>query len=130
MLKYVSNRLYKEAKEIADEIDWRRVKNTSVLCVVSEIYEANREYGKGIEVLLQAYKFATDSRKIVYRLGSLALKMNDVKAATGYYDEFIQLAPKDPNRFILQYKILKRKNCLRIMKRGIIRNGKRYMRQI
>ena len=71
MLKLAGQRSYKEAMEIADSIDWSKVKNTSILCAVSEIYEANREFQKGRELLLSAYERATDSKKIIYRLGLL-----------------------------------------------------------
>ena len=111
MLKLASQRSYKEAMEIAESIDWSKVKNTSILCAVSEIYEANREYLKGRELLLSAYERATDSKKIIYRLGLLAVKLDDVKEATECYEEFLKVAPKDPNRFVLQYRILKAKNA-------------------
>ena len=111
MLKLAKQRSYKEAMELADSIDWSKVKNTSILCAVSEIYEANGEFQKGKELLLSAYERATDSKKIIYRLGLLSLKLDDVKEATECYEEFLQAAPKDPNRFILQYRILKAKNA-------------------
>ena len=111
MLKLAGKKSYKEAMEIADSIDWSKVKNTSVLCAVSEIYEANGEFQKGRELLLSAYERATDSKKIIYRLGLLAVKLDDVKEATECYEEFLKVAPKDPNRFVLQYRILKAKNA-------------------
>ena len=111
MLKLAGKKSYKEAMEIADSIDWGKVKNTSILCAVSEIYEANGEFQKGRELLLSAYERATDSKKIIYRLGLLSLKLDDIKEATECYEEFLQVAPKDPNRFILQYRILKAKNA-------------------
>ena len=111
MLKLAAQRSYKEAMEIADSIDWSKVKNTSILCAVSEIYEANGEFHKGKELLLSAYERAADSKKIIYRLGLLSLKLDDVKEATECYEEFLQVAPKDPNRFVLQYRILKAKNA-------------------
>ena len=111
MLKLAGKKSYKEAMEIADSIDWGKVKNTSILCAVSEIYEANGEFQKGRELLLSAYERATDSKKIIYRLGLVSLKLDDIKEATECYEEFLQVAPKDPNRFILQYRILKAKNA-------------------
>ena len=107
MLRHLEKKQYKDAMEIADSIDWRRVKNASMLNTVSEIYEYNGEFQKGREVLLQAFDRAPASRKVVYRLGTLALKINDVKEATACYEEFISMAPKDPNQYILKYKILR-----------------------
>ena len=107
MLEYVEQKSYKKAMEIADSIDWRKAKNAAMLCTASEIYEYNGEYEKSREILFIAYDRAPGSRKIVYRLGTLALKLNDVKEATDCYEEFIAMAPKDPNQYILRYKILK-----------------------
>ena len=107
MLSYMDKKAYKKAMEIADTIDWRRVKNASMLCSVSEIYENNGEYQKSRDVLFVAYDRSPGSRKIIYRLGILALKMNDINEAADCYEEFVQLAPKDPNQFILKYKILR-----------------------
>lgn len=75
MMKYVQTRSYDKAKEIADAIDWKRVKNASVLCTVSEIYEYTGEYQKSREILFIAYDRSPGSRKIVYRLGTLALRL-------------------------------------------------------
>lgn len=107
MLEYMEQKAYKKAMEIADSIDWRKAKNAAMLCTASEIYEYNGEYEKSREILFIAYDRAPGSRKIVYRLGTLALKLNDVKEATDCYEEFIAMAPKDPNQYILRYKILK-----------------------
>ena len=107
MLEYMEKKQYKKAMEIADTIDWRRVKNASMLNSVSEIYEYNGENQKSRDVLFLAYDRAPESRKIVYRLGTLALKINDTEEATDCYEEFIKLAPKDPNQYILKYKILR-----------------------
>lgn len=107
MLEYMEKKQYKKAMEIADTIDWRRVKNASMLTNVSEIYEYNNEYQKSRDVLFMAYDRAPGSRKTVYRLGTLALKLSDIEEASDCYEEFIKLAPKDPNQFILKYKILK-----------------------
>lgn len=111
MLKYMENKSYQEAYEIAESIDWRKVKNASILCAVSEIYEYVGEYQKGRDILFLAYDRSPDSRKIVYRLGMLALKLNELKEAVDCYDEFVTLAPKDPNRFIFKYKILRVKKA-------------------
>ena len=111
MLKLAKGRSFKEAMEIAESIDWKRVKNTALLGAVSEIYEANGEYQKGRDILLTAFERASDSKKIIYRLAILALKMGDVKEATECYEEFLAVAPKDPNKFVLKYRILKAKNA-------------------
>ena len=111
MLKCLENKSYKEAYEIAESIDWRKVKNVAVLCAVSEVYEYNGEYQKGRDILFLAYDRQPDSKKIIYRLGTLALKLNEVKEAMDCYEEFVALAPNDPNRFVFKYKILKSKNA-------------------
>ena len=111
MLNYMSEKSYKEAKDIADMLDWRKVKNTSLLCTVSEIYEYNEEFEKSREILFLAYDRAPDSKKIIYRLAILALKNDEIKEAMDCYKEFVALAPKDPNQYILKYKILKAKQA-------------------
>ena len=111
MLEYMEQKSYKKAMEIADSIDWRKAKNAAMLCTASEIYEYNGEYEKSRDILFIAYDRAPGSRKIVYRLGTLALKLNDVREATDCYEEFIAMAPKDPNQYILRYKILKSQNA-------------------
>ena len=107
MLEYVEQKQYKKAMEIADTIDWRRVKNASMLNTVSEIYECNGEYQKSRDVLFLAYDRAPGSRKVIYRLGLLALKLEDTQEASDCYEEFVKVAPRDPNQYILKYKILK-----------------------
>ena len=107
MLEHMEQKQYKKAMEIADTIDWRRVKNVSMLNTVSEIYEYNGEFQKSRDILFVAFDRSPGSRKIVYRLGTLALKIDDIEEASDCYEEFVKLAPKDPNQFILRYKILK-----------------------
>ena len=107
MLEYMDKKQYKKAMEIADTIDWRRVKNVSMLNMVSEIYEYNGEFQKSRDILFVAFDRAPGSRKIVYRLGNLALKIEDFEEASDCYEEFVKLAPKDPNQYILKYKILR-----------------------
>lgn len=111
MLAYMSEKSYKQAMDVADTIDWRKVKNTSMLCAVSEIYEYNKEYEKSRDILFLAYDRSPESRKIIYRLGTLALKLGDMKEAMDCYEEFIALAPKDPNQHVFKYKILKAQNA-------------------
>ena len=96
MLEHMERKRYKKAMEIADTIDWRRVKNPAMLNSVSEIYEFNGEYQKSRDVLFVAYDRAPNSRKTIYRLGTLALRLNDVDEASDCYEEFVKLAPKDP----------------------------------
>ena len=107
MLEHLEKKEYKKAMDIADTIDWRRVKNVSMLNTVSEIYEYNGELQKSRDVLFIAFDRSPGSRKIVYRLGILALKLNDISEATDCYEEFVKIAPKDPNQYILKYKILR-----------------------
>ena len=111
MLKCLDNKSYKEAWELAEDIDWRKVKNASVLCAASEAYEYHGEFERARDILFLAYERAPESKKIIYRLGTLALKMGEIKEAVDCYDEFIALAPNDPNRFIFKYKILKNKKA-------------------
>ena len=107
MLEYMENRQYKKAMEIADTIDWRRVKNATMLNTVSEIYEYCGEFQKSRDILFVAFDRSPNSRKIVYRLGTLALKINDIDEASDCYEEFVKLAPKDSNQYILKYRILR-----------------------
>ena len=107
MIELMQNKEYGEAKEIADSIDWRRVRNAMMLANVSDIYEKTGEYQKSYDILQIAYHRAEGSRKVLYRLSSLALKTGNVDEAIDFYDEFVQLAPKDPNRHILRYQILR-----------------------
>ena len=107
MLEHYEKKQFRKAMDIAESIDWRRVKNASMLNTVSEIYEYNGEFKKGRDILFLAFDRAPGSRKIVYRLGTLALKIKDIREATDCYEEFVKLAPKDPNQYILKYKILR-----------------------
>lgn len=106
MLTFMKEKQFQKALEVAESIEWKKVKNTVVLCAASELYEYNKNYDKSRELLLAAYERSPESKKVLYRLSSLALKMGDVKEATECYEEFIGLAPKDPNQHILRYKIL------------------------
>lgn len=111
MLEYMEQKAYGKAMEIADTIDWRKVKNASMLCSVSEIYEQNEKYEKSRDVLFIAYDRTPGSRKIIYWLGILALKLGEPSEAMDCYEEFVSVAPKDPNQYILRYKILKAQNA-------------------
>ena len=107
MLELMEEGSYRKAAEIADSIDWRRVRNASMLTNVSDIYEKNKEYEKSYSVLNLAYHRAEGSRKIISRLCTLALKTGNVDEAIDFYDDFMQIAPKDPNQYILKYQILR-----------------------
>ena len=107
MLAYAEQKSYQKAMSIADTIDWRKVNNTAMLSTVSEIYENAGELGKARDTLFIAYDKAPSSRKVVYRLGIISLKLGHFDEAADCYEEFVKLAPKDPNQYILRYKILK-----------------------
>ena len=101
----LAERKYTEAMEIADAIDWRRVKSVSMLCTVSEIYKINKRYEESRDILLLAYERYPNGRMIVYALCELAIKMDDILQAVEYYKEFVQVAPGDTGSYILLYKI-------------------------
>ena len=107
MLELMENGSYRQAAEIADQIEWKRVRNVTMLINVSDIYEKNKEYQKSYDVLSIAYHRAEGSRKVIYHLCTLAIKTGNVDEAIDYYDDFMQIAPKDPNQFILRYQILR-----------------------
>lgn len=101
----LANKDYVEAMHVADTIDWRRVKSISMLCTVSEIYKINRKYEESRDILLLAYERYPTGRTIVYALCELSIKMGEFLQAVEYYKEFLQIAPKDTGRYILQYKL-------------------------
>ena len=107
MLEYVEQKSYKQAMEIADTIDWRKVKNIQMLMTVSEVYENMDELQKARDILFIAYDKAPSSRKIVYQIGDLSVKLGLFDEAMDCYEEFVRMAPKDPNQYILRYKILR-----------------------
>ncbi len=96
---------YVQAVEIADTIDWRRVKSVMMLCTISDLYKINRRYEDARNMLLLAYERRPGGRTICYSLCELSIKMEDFVPAVNYYKEFVQVAPKDPGRYILQYKL-------------------------
>ena len=95
------------AVRTADTIDWRRVKSVRTLCMVSEIYEANRRYEDGMEILRYAYKRSPQSKTVLYRLTESSLRAGKLNDAKKYYAEFEQAAPHDTSRYILKYKLLR-----------------------
>ena len=107
MLDLMESGAYKRAAEIADTIDWRKVRNSAMLITVSEIYEMTGDFYKSYDVLTQAYTRETSSRNLLNRLCELAIKTGNVDEAIDFYDEFVDIAPKDPTQYILRYKILK-----------------------
>lgn len=111
MLKLMENGAYNRAAEIADSIDWKRVRNTNMLVNVSSLYEKIRDYRKSFGVLRAAYQRTEGSRKLLYRLCTLAIKTGNMDEAIDYYDEFMQAAPKDPNQYILRYRLLRAKRA-------------------
>ncbi len=96
---------YQQAAEIADSIDWRRVKSVMMLCTISDLYKINRRYEDSRDILLLAYDRHPGGRTIVYSLCELSIKLEDYVIAIEYYKEFVQIAPKDTGRYILQYKL-------------------------
>lgn len=96
---------YAEAAEIADMIDWRRVKSVMMLCTISDLYKINRRFEESKELLLLAYDRHPGGRTIVYSLCELSIKMGEFVQAIEYYKEFVQIAPKDTGRYVLQYKL-------------------------
>ena len=105
-IKYLISRgEYAQAAEIADTIDWRRVKSVMMLCTISDLYKINRRYEDARDMLLLAYERRPGGRTICYSLCELSIKMEEYVQAIEYYKEFVQVAPKDPGRYILQYKL-------------------------
>lgn len=101
----IGQKEYAAAVEIADTVDWRRVKSVMMLCTVSDLYKMSRRYEESKELLLLAYERHPGGRMIVYSLCELAIKMQETVQAIEYYKEFVQIAPKDSGRYILQYKL-------------------------
>ena len=107
----VEKKDYKGAMEVVDSIDWRRVKNVRTLCVVGEIYAANKRYEESKEIFLLAYHKAPIGKNILYRLIEISLKMGDIEEAMEYFDEFKEIAPNDNTRYVLKYKIFRAKKA-------------------
>ena len=133
MLEHYEKKQFRKAMEIADTIDWRRVKSPAMLNTVSEIYENNGEFQKSRDTLMIAFDRAPSSRKVVYRLAVLALKLNDLNESSDCYEEFVKLAPRDPNQFILKYRSLKHKGPIcqnrfrhwkNLKRQNILKNGR------
>lgn len=105
IVKLVGRKKYTNAMQIADEIDWNRVKNVQMLCTVSDVYEKNNKYEEAREILFLAYDRSPADRLIVYKIVELSLELGDLKGAVNYFREYCQLAPNDTNIYILKYKL-------------------------
>ncbi len=101
---------YAQAVEIADMIDWRRVKSVMMLCMVSDLYKVNRRYEDAKNMLKLAYERKPGGRTICYSLCELCIKTEEFVQAVNYYNEFVKVAPKDSGRYILQYKLYEAQN--------------------
>lgn len=109
--KLVNRGDYETAMKIADTIDWHRVRNASLLSMIAQIYEKNKEYQEAKDILLLAYERAPIGKRLLYKLADLALREGSVSEAEAYYREFCDLAPEDPRQYLLRYLILKAKNA-------------------
>ena len=107
----VEQKDYKGAMNVVDSIDWRRVKNVRTLCVVGEIYAANKRYEDSKEIFLLAYHRASIGKNILYRLVEVSLKLGEISEAMEFYQEYREVAPNDNTQYILKYKILKAKKA-------------------
>ena len=103
--QFVHKKDYKNALEIVESIEWRKVKSARILCVAGEVYAANRCYQESKEIFLMAYKRSPVRKNILYRLIEVSIKMEDLEDALKYYQEFLEMAPNDNIHFILKYKI-------------------------
>ena len=106
----ISKRRFKEAAEVADSVDWRRVKNVRTLCRISDVYKVNRRYHDSKRVLELAYAKSPYGRQIIFSLCELELKLGNYVRALQLYNEYINVAPRDADRYVLQYKLYKAQN--------------------
>lgn len=106
--RLISERRFKEAAGVADRIDWTRIKGTQTLCRISDLYKINKRYRESRDLLAIAYKKNPESRKIIYSLCELELKLNNYIHALQLYNAFINVAPRDSDRYLLQYKLYKK----------------------
>ena len=109
--KLVGRGDFESAMKIADTIDWRRVRNVSILSMVSSIYEKNEEYQEAKDILLLAFERAPIGKRLLYKLAELAVKQGNTAEAEDYYREFCDLAPDDARQYLLRYMILKAKGA-------------------
>ena len=107
MLEYAEEKQYKKAMEIADTIDWHKIKNVNALIKAGEIYENVGRYEESRDILLMAYDRSPIGRMIIYRLAEVAIKMGNCEEARDYYQEFVEIAPHDNLKYVLRYEISK-----------------------
>ena len=108
--RLISERRFAEAAEVADTIEWERVKGVHVICRISDLYKINKRYKDSRDLLEIAYERNPSSRKIIYSLCELELKLNNYIHALQLYNAFINVAPRDPDRYLLQYKLYKKQD--------------------
>lgn len=106
----IAERNFKEAARLADTIEWERVKSSSILCKISDLYKINRRYGDSLDLLEMAYEYHPSNRKIILSLCELELKLDNYIRALQLYNAFINVAPRDPDRYLLQYKLYKKQD--------------------
>ena len=104
--KSVQEKDFRRAAAIADTVEWRRVKSVKTLCMVSDIYKANQRYSESKDVLMLAYTRDPENGQILYALCDLELLLDDYLRAMQFYNKFVSISPRDPNRYILQYKLM------------------------
>ena len=109
--KMVNQGDYKTAMQIADSIDWNRVRNANLLSSIAEIYEKNGEYEEAKDILLLAFERAPVGKRFLYKLSELSLRSGSIEDATEFYKEFLDVSPDDPRKYLLQYSILKAKGA-------------------
>lgn len=110
--KMVGQGDYKTAMQIADTIDWNRVRNANLLSSIAEIYEKNGEYEEAKDILLLAFERAPVGKRFLYKLSELSLSSGSIEDAVEFYKEFLDVSPEDPRKFLLQYMILKAKGAM------------------
>ena len=98
---------YKTAMQIADTIDWNRVRNANLLSSIADIYEYNGEYEEAKDILLMAFERAPVGKRFLYKLSELSLRSGSIEEAIEFYKEFLDVSPEDPRKYLLRYKILK-----------------------
>ena len=103
--EYIGQGRYHDAAQIADGIDWRKCKSGMMLCTISDLYKVTKKYDEAKKLLLLAYEMRQGGKNVCYSLCEVCMKLNDYEQALNFYREFVQLAPKDPSRFVLQYKL-------------------------
>ena len=107
LTRCVQEQDFNNALQIAESIDWRRVKSIRTLSMVADIYEVNKDYRNCKDILLLAYDRASIGKSILYRLVEISLKLGEVDEAVDFYTEYTEVAPNDNSRYILKYKIYK-----------------------